>query len=425
MPNPLAVFSRLVWLLNEEVGQAKFKVRERLGHRRPITILPYRGFGTPQRLYLKGRVLEEQRLRPARESDSRLVNLWNMLRRFRTNEIPHARVLARYHGEEQTATCNSEGYFEVSLACDEPVEPWIPWQDMQLDLLSPLRRGYEPVSATGAVFVPPPGATFGVVSDVDDTVIATGATSILRLLKTVLLSNARTRLPLSGVAAFYRALLRGPDGSGLNPLFYVSSSPWNVYDLLTEFFQLHDIPYGPVLFLRDWGISPDARPTRRRSHKLSAIATVLGTYSHLPFILIGDSGEEDPEIYRDAVREHKGRIMAVYLRNVDRHPARIASIRRLADEVVRAGSTLILADDTLAFACHAAERGWIPTEALDAIEAEERVEASLPDPSAPIIGERPKSPRPVVVHRGADEPLADGADALSSASWPSCPLPRR
>jgi hypothetical protein len=123
------------------------------------------------------------------------------------------------------------------------------------------------------------------------------------------------------------------------------------------------------------------------------------------------------------VREHQGRIMAVYLRNVDRHPARIAGIRHLAEEVVHAGSTLVLADDTLAFACHAAERGWIRAEALDSIEAEERIEANLPDPSAPIIGPRPKSPRPVVVHRREGQSVSSATDALSAGAAPACPDP--
>ena len=368
MTEPTGALSHLIWSLSERVGLLRFRARERLGGRPPIVIQPYRGFGTAGRLCLQGRVLEAQDIRPAWEGDSRWANLWSMAKRFLTNEIPYARVSARCRGQEQTVVANSEGYFEVSLACEEPASPW---QEITLELLEPRRRGYAPVTATGAVFVPPPGATFGVISDVDDTVMASGATRTLRLLATVFLRNARTRLALRGVAAFHRALLRGPAGDGLNPLFYVSSSPWNLYDVLTEFFHLHDIPYGPVLFLRDWGTVPDARPFRRRAHKLSTIRRLLDTYGQLPFILIGDSGEEDPEIYRDAVREHDGRVVAVYLRNVDRSPGRVESVRCLAEEVALAGSVLVLADDTLTFARHAADKGWIAREALAAIEAEQ------------------------------------------------------
>ena len=84
---------------------------------------------------------------------------------------------------------------------------------------------------------------------------------------------------------------------------------------------------------------------------------------------MGDSGQEDPEIYHRAVHDHPGRIPAVYIRDVTRHPERIDSIRALAAEVERAGSTLVLCDDTLAAARHAASRGWIAADALDEVAA--------------------------------------------------------
>ncbi len=79
----------------------------------------------------------------------------------------------------------------------------------------------------------------------------------------------------------------------------------------------------------------------------------------MPFILIGDSGQRDPEIYRALLHDHPGRIPAIYIRNVSSDPERTKAIRTLAAEVTEAGSSLVLADDTLAAARHAAEHGWI------------------------------------------------------------------
>ena len=102
-------------------------------------------------------------------------------------------------------------------------------------------------------------------------------------------------LPFKGVAAFYRALYYGVHGHELNPLFYVSASPWNMYDLLSDFFNLREIPVGPVLFLRDWGLTRDELfPTDLRTYKLAAINKILNFYPALPFILLGDSGQVDP-----------------------------------------------------------------------------------------------------------------------------------
>ena len=86
---------------------------------------------------------------------------------------------------------------------------------------------------------------------------------------------------------------------------------------------------------------------------------MVALYRELPFVLIGDSGQRDPEIYAQVVREHPGRVLAIYIRNVSRDPARQRAIEDLAVEVVEAGSTLLLASDSMAMARHAAEHGLI------------------------------------------------------------------
>src|SRR5690606_1975618 len=97
------------------------------------------------------------------------------------------------------------------------------------------------------------------------------------------------------------------------------------------------------LLLRDWGISERGLlPRRHGDHKLGAIRQILECYPALPFILIGDSGQQDPEIYCDVVRQYRGRILAVYIRSVTDDPGRAEAIGRLADEVRSAGSDLLL-----------------------------------------------------------------------------------
>jgi phosphatidate phosphatase APP1 len=366
----------------------KYRLRERLGGRNPIMILPYRGFGTPEKIYLKGRVLEDKGITSAQDDDTIWENLANMYRRFESDEIPFARVLARIHGLEQEVVTDIEGFFEVEIEFPTPLPAEQRWQQVELELLAPLREGYPEVQAEGQVFIVSPEAEFGVISDVDDTVLHTDATNLVRMARTVFLGNARTRLPFKGVAAFYRALLKGKKENEINPLFYVSSSPWNLYDLLSDFFQLQDIPLGPMLFLRDWGISEEeVIPIRHREHKLAAIRQIMDLLPDLPIILIGDSGQEDPEIYHDVVQEYPNRIRAIYIRNVSRELKRPEAIRELAKEVLAAGSTLILADDTVPLAEHAAEQGWISAAALPEIREEKVKDEAPPSPVEKLLGE--------------------------------------
>lgn len=335
-----------------------------------ISLVPFRGFGTQDGWQLRGRVLagpmETRPLGPARAHR----NLLNALRRLRGRPIMGARVQA---GGRETHT-DSEGYWHLRV--EPPVEDsgrgaWhtLPVAVPDVD---------PPAAGVAQVLVPAANAGLGVISDVDDTVIRTDVTRLVRMLRTVLLNNAHTRLPFPGVAAFYRAL----HDNGRNPVFYVSSSPWAFYDLLEHVWELQGIPRGPM-FLRDY----DLRARQlfgaggHEDHKLAAIRTLLETYPGLRWVLIGDSGQHDPEIYATVIREFPGRVRAAYIRDVTRR-RRDREVQRIAGEVGERGVPMLLAPDTEAAAEHAAEHGMIAPDVLADIRAEVREDV---DGSGPVL----------------------------------------
>ncbi|MFN2213455.1 MAG: App1 family protein [Anaerolineales bacterium] len=353
------IFTRIVYKLESLFDAVKYKFRPKIREANSLLIIPYLGFGSKKFLELKGRVLQDSGVRPSRKTDRIWDNLINMYRRFESDEVPNARLLASFEGQELEILADEEGYFEISIEIDNLEQPELGWQKVNLELLEPQLVGDGSVNVEGKVMIVSPEAEFGVISDIDDTAVYTGVTSRLKLARTVLLKNAYTRLPLDGVAKFYNALQRGQDSSGNNPLFYVSSSPWNMYDVFQEFFKINNIPMGPI-FLRDWGFERNSMVAEKnRTYKLNTIFKILTRYPQLQFILIGDSGEEDPEIYEQVIESFPGRILCAYIRDVEHDVTREAQIRRLAKDVLSSGSMLILADDAHQMAGHAAQHGWI------------------------------------------------------------------
>ncbi len=362
--------------VDKRLDVMRLRVYKKLGIREnPLLILAYNGFGTREKVYLKGRVLEDKGILPPGENDAALRNLRNMFRRFNSRELPGAVVQAEFYGATNQATTDEEGFFELVIPARDPLPQDRIWHPMALALASPDGKAGR---ANGQVLVPPPTARFGVISDLDDTVLQTGASNVLRMVRNVLFSNARTRLPFKGVAAFYQALYQGRTGNECNPLFYVSNGPWNLYDMLCDFFSVQGIPPGPVL-LRDWGISEEEiLPLDHRRHKLSTIRHILEFIPGLPFILIGDSGQADPEIYHEVVQLYPGRILAVYIRNVSRQPKRQSAVKSIAAAMNASGSTMmIVADDTVATALHAIEREWIAAERIPEIQADKQADETL------------------------------------------------
>lgn len=341
-------------------------LKARLGWLDPSMLQPFRGYGDGTRLRLKGRVLEAGGLERWRRRGGVGSNLMRMYHRFESDEIPGARVRARCAGRTVETTSDEEGYFEIAFDDLAIAPPGEPWRMVELELLAPLLADQAPVEVAAPVLVPPADAGFAVISDVDDTIIRTGATNLLRNLRTTLFTSVDGRVPFKGIAAFYRALQGRAGEAPANPIFYVSSSPWNLYDLLEEFMRLNAIPAGP-LFLRDlgWDQSKFIKGSHE-DHKLGAIETLLQFYPALRFILIGDSGQHDAAIYREAVRRQPGRILAVYIRELG---AGGSAEEELA-AVRAAGVEAVLCPDLLHAAQNAAQHGWIADEAVEAVRAE-------------------------------------------------------
>jgi len=352
-------------VVEQRIDEFRFSFKRRFGLLDPFEILPYRGHGTSRELYLKGRVLEETGLTHPGRDDAVWLNVLNMVRRFASDEIAGARVLASFGELRAETTADEEGFFEVCFRLAEPLDSSSRWHQVELELLSPPSPGGGEVRSKGHVLVPR-GAGFGVISDLDDTVVRSSATNLLKMAWIVVRNNAHTRLPFEGVGAFYEALQRGKDEDALiNPIFYVSSSPWNIYDLLEDFLNVHGIPPGP-LFLKDW--SPTVLG-KHQDYKLGVIRNLLEIYEDLPFVLIGDSGEEDPEIYLQVIREHPKRIKMVYIRDVT-PGERDVEVHSIANEARRLGTEMVTVPDTLAAAKHAVSAGLIAVDSLARIRSQ-------------------------------------------------------
>ncbi len=365
-----AHLARMVEGLERRVDSAIGGIGWRSGRPNPIAAFVYRGFGTPERARVMGRVLEVDHTAPSGAGDPRWRNVFAALGRFESDEVPGARVAIRYGDAVQEVVTDPDGYFTTWIDGSAPDEAGAGWRKVRADLVDP-----PGLPGESRILVPSASARIGIISDLDDTVIRTGVRRLVRMLASTFLENARTRLPFPGVAAFYQALHAGTTGSAQAPIFYVSSSPWNMHDFLLEFLEIRGIPVGPLL-LRDWTMSHETfRPRGHHSHKTEAIELLFSTYPDLPFILIGDSGQHDPEIYREMARRHPGRVPAIYIRDVTANPIRAAQVRELAAEVAALGSKMVLVDDTLGAARHAAEHGWIAPERVAAVQEEIRVAA--------------------------------------------------
>lgn len=377
LPQPMpeensAEGKRLHEQLLEGASFALARLRKIRASGKRLLVIPYLGYGNAHRISLRGRVLEDEGPDAQTPESSRWENLIGLYKRLESDQVPGARVRASFQGITQEVVTDYGGYFSVEFSLPAPLGS-AGWHTVELMLLDPVPRGGSPITATGSVLIPPPSARFGVISDIDDTVLWTNVTNKLNMLLMLARTNAHTRKPFKGVAAFYRALHEGASGNEANPFFYVSSSPWHLFEPLLDFLRMQNIPVGPLM-LKELGLRKVFGQDRHHGHKLAQIENILRMYPELPFILIGDSGEQDPEIYAEVVRRYPNAIRVIYIRNVNPDPSRIDAIDRLIEEVRTTGAQLIVTPDSEFAATHAAGEGLIKPKEIAAIRREKEID---------------------------------------------------
>ncbi|MCP1199217.1 App1 family protein [Notoacmeibacter sp. MSK16QG-6] len=352
-------------------------IRRRLGLNKPALIQPYLGFGTADRLWFRGRVIEDRNEVAHLNSHSLLTNLRYTYKRYATREIPGAKVAWRIGSQSGELVTDDEGYFDLTIAPGNDFDESGPWQNVDLTLVDVGEADAPPLEARCRIRTPRPDARFGVISDIDDTIVKTGAFNFLKHWRTVVSHSAAGRQVLPGTSKLYSALAAGAVGPETNPVVYVSSSPWNLADLFERFMALNDIPLGPMM-LKDFGLDETKWFTGGHTgHKGKMIDRVMKTWPNLNFILIGDSGQRDADIYADAIETHPGRVMAVFIRDVAHvNEEQIARLRKVADSH---SIPVAVTDDLSAASEICVERGWIDRQEKAEVEAEIAAEEAKPE----------------------------------------------
>lgn len=290
----------------------------RLARRRGWTpaVLAHPGYGSGARVRVLGRVLLAP---PSAHPEHRpAVPGWQ---RFLTLESPHTELEIEVAGIRTTACSDADGLLDVTVQLPPDVTAAVAAVGQ---LPATLRAGAR--AATAPVHLASPDAARGVVCDIDDTVLVTGIATPLRAAwRTFVLPMARRRA-VPGMATLLRRLTAGAPHV---PVVYLSNGPWNLAGPLAGFLERSGLPPGALL-LTDWGPSPTRWFRDGRAHKRSSLQRLAADLPHVAWTLVGDTGEHDPELYREFALAAPGNVRAVLLRDVTAGTA-VARVERIGE----------------------------------------------------------------------------------------------
>jgi phosphatidate phosphatase APP1 len=241
---------------------------------------------------------------PADMSPSELAEanarLMARLRHFLAVPMANTPISVFFYNEDvsrqRTIYTNPSGHFSICASLD-----FVPTHVRIL--------ASDKLSATEEVIVTASSGV-SVISDIDDTIkhsaISSGAREIFR--------NAFIRdlgdLTIEGVKEWYNKMA----DMGVK-FHYVSNSPWQLFPVISTYFSMAGLPQGSFHLKQYSGMLQGIfEPVAER--KKATLDKIARDFPERSFMLIGDSGEADLEVYTDFVLENPGRVVAVFIRDV-------------------------------------------------------------------------------------------------------------
>jgi phosphatidate phosphatase APP1 len=296
--------------LEDQVQRLRCRWARSLGH--TTHIMPFTGYGSEGWIRVLSRVLL-LKPRPSITGKQRKVRGWRSF-----TGVPVAGAIVTIHiGEEEfEVTADRGGVIDQVIPVDLPPG----WHTITLASDDSL-----PVAAR--IRVVPETADLGIICDIDDTVMVTALPRPLLAAWNSFVRDENARRPVPGMAVLLDRLQRdNPDA----PVVYLSTGAWNVAATLTRFLSRHLYPLGPLL-LTDWGPTHDRWFRSGRAHKRHNLQRLAAEFPHLKWILIGDDGQHDENLYAELAMARPESVRAIAIRELLAPEALLAGGRRHFD----------------------------------------------------------------------------------------------
>lgn len=276
----------------------------------------YHGYGHKDNMVVYGHVLAGKLKSRKYYSKNWILNILHIVKLFFIKPLPNAQVQLQWDSQQFYSTTEANGFFKFEWQSDKKVEAG--WHPIFIHVLN--KEGKIAATGEGKIFVPH-STQYAFISDIDDTVLVSHSSTTGKRLKVLFTKNPRSRKAFADVVEYYHLLsIAHTEISVPNPFFYVSSSEWNLYDDLNEFFKHNGLPKGAFLLneIKQWYQLFKTGKTKHQG-KLIRVVRILEAFPKQKFVLLGDNSQSDPEIYAAIANKYPNKIVAVYIRNINKN----------------------------------------------------------------------------------------------------------
>jgi phosphatidate phosphatase APP1 len=277
------------------------------------TVKVYHGYGHKDNLIIYGHILAGKKTAQTTYKNNPVLNIFNLIKLFLIKPLFGAKVRLQWRNQVFDTTTGKDGFFKFQWQSDTEVAAG--WHQIIVQLVD--NQGNTVTTGEGKMFISE-STQYGFISDIDDTVLVSHSAKTGKKLKVLFTKNPHSRKTFADVVKFYDLLAHAhTEPTLLNPFFYVSSSEWNLYDYLNEFFKHNGLPKGVFLLndIKRWYQLIKTGGTKHQG-KLIRVARIIDAFPKQRFILLGDNSQSDPAIYVAIANKYPDKIVAIYIRNI-------------------------------------------------------------------------------------------------------------
>lgn len=285
--------------IEERLNRMRNHVLRRLGWREEV--VGYAGYGSSEQLRVLARVVLRPEASDIVDIAERFIRRRGW-RNFMSAAAVRATAFVQIGTHTIELTTDRGGYIDVRFK-----NPGLPpgWQTVRISTAEapPVEV---PVQVIGD------DVTFGIVSDIDDTILSTALPRPMLAAWNSFVLTEQARQPVPGMARLYQRLLaEQPDA----PVVFISTGAWNTYEFLTRFTTRYGFPRGTFL-LTDWGPTNTGWFRSGPDHKRTCLRELARDFPHVRWLLVGDDGQHDPELYHEFSTLQPGHVRATAIREL-------------------------------------------------------------------------------------------------------------
>ena len=277
------------------------------------TVKVYHGYGHKNNCIVYGHVLAGKAVTRKRYTNNVVLNIFHLIKLFFVYPQPNSPVMLQWRNQQLYSKTEVDGFYKFEWQSDTTIEAG--WHEVIVYLLN--EDGIKVNEGQGKIFIPHL-TQYAFISDIDDTVLISHSATTGKRLRVLFTKNPRSRKTFADVVTHYHLLSMAHTTPEVpNPFFYVSSSEWNLYDDLNEFFKHNGLPKGAFLLngIKKWYQLFKTGKTKHQG-KLIRVVRIMEAFPKQRFVLLGDNSQSDPEMYVALANKYPDKIHAIYIRNI-------------------------------------------------------------------------------------------------------------